>query len=458
MSIHNRKKRIHFVGIGGIGMSGIAEILLELGHRVSGSDQQLSALTDYLEQKGAVIYNGHSAENLKEVDLVVYTSAVKKDNPEISEAKRRGIPLIRRAEMLGQLMSMKFGIAVAGTHGKTTTTSMAGHVLIEAGLDPTVVVGGRLKNLHTNARLGQGKYMVTEADEYDRSFLALYPRIAIITNLEADHLDIYSDINDLEKTFLRFANQVPFDGSVIACDDDIRLKKLIPEMTATVITYGIDKDANVRAVNIQYNEDSAVFDVIYDDKTLGPVKIYLPGEHNVKNSLAVIAMALEMEIPFPKLQKALEKFAGVDRRFEIKKVVNDIMFVDDYAHHPSEIKATISGARNGWRRRIVAVFQPHLYSRTRDFYAEFADSLKDADVVVITGIYPAREEPISGIDAGMISDELLKTGHNDVHYIRNKADVPAFLKSIIKTGDMVITMGAGDIWVYGEKAINEMSV
>ncbi len=439
-------------------MSGIAEILLELGHRVSGSDQQLSALTDYLEQKGAVIYNGHSAENLKEVDLVVYTSAVKKDNPEITEAKRRGIPLIRRAEMLGQLMSMKFGIAVAGTHGKTTTTSMAGHVLIEAGLDPTVVVGGRLKNLHTNARLGQGKYMVTEADEYDRSFLALYPRIAIITNLEADHLDIYSDINDLEKTFLRFANQVPFDGSVIACDDDIRLKKLIPEMTATVITYGIDKDANVRAVNIQYNEDSAVFDVIYDDKTLGPVKIYLPGEHNVKNSLAVIAMALEMEIPFPKLQKALEKFAGVDRRFEIKKVVNDIMFVDDYAHHPSEIKATISGARNGWRRRIVAVFQPHLYSRTRDFYAEFADSLKDADVVVITGIYPAREEPISGIDAGMISDELLKTGHNDVHYIRNKADVPAFLKSIIKTGDMVITMGAGDIWVYGEKAINEMSV
>ncbi len=439
-------------------MSGIAEILLELGHRVSGSDQQLSALTAYLEQKGAVIYDGHSAENLKEVDLVVFTSAVKKDNPEILEAKRRGIPLIRRAEMLGQLMSMKFGIAVAGTHGKTTTTSMAGHVLIEAGVDPTVVVGGRLKNLHTNARLGQGQFMVTEADEYDRSFLALYPKIAIITNLEADHLDIYSDISDLEKTFLRFANQVPFDGSVIVCNDDMRLKKLIPEMTATVITYGIDKDADVRAVNIQYNENSAVFDVIYDDKTLGPVKIYLPGEHNVKNSLAVIAMAIEMEIPFPKLQKALEKFEGVDRRFEIKKVVNDIMFVDDYAHHPSEIKATISGARNGWHRRIVAVFQPHLYSRTRDFYAEFADSLKDADVVVITGIYPAREEPIPGIDAGMISDELLKTGHNDVHYIRNKADVPTFLKSIIKTGDMVITMGAGDIWVYGEKAINEMSV
>ncbi|MGD9898208.1 MAG: UDP-N-acetylmuramate--L-alanine ligase [Calditrichaceae bacterium] len=458
MSIYNRIKQIHFVGIGGIGMSGIAEILLELGHRVSGSDQQLSALTDYLKQKGAVIYEGHSAENLKEVDLLVYTSAAKKDNPEILEAKRRGIPLIRRAEMLGQLMSMKFGIAVAGTHGKTTTTSMAGHVLIETGLDPTVIVGGRLKNLHTNARLGQGQFMVTEADEYDRSFLALYPKIAIITNLEAVHLDIYSDITDLENTFLRFANQVPFDGSVIVCADDVRLKKMIPEMTATVISYGINKDADIRAVNIRYNKNSAVFDVICNDKPLGTVNINLPGEHNVKNSLAVIAMAMEMEIPFKKLQKALEKFEGVDRRFEIKKMVDDIMFVDDYAHHPSEIKATICGAQNGWSRRIVAVFQPHLYSRTRDFYIEFAESLKPADVVVITGIYPAREEAIPGIDAEMISKELLKSGHNAVYYIRDKTDVPSFLKSIIKAGDMVITMGAGDIWVYGEKTINEMSV
>ncbi len=447
-------RNIHFVGIGGIGMSGIAEVLLNLGYNVSGSDRALSDVTEHLASIGARIYQGHSPEYVQDADVLVYSSAVSEDNPEVQEALRRKIPVIKRAEMLAELMRLKFGIAIAGTHGKTTTTSLTGSVLTEGGLDPTLIIGGKVRMLKTNARLGESEFLVAEADEFDKSFLKLIPTIAVITNIEADHLDCYKDMDDLKSSFVNFANKVPFYGRVIVCLDNPGVQEVLSQIKRSVTTYGFNKQADIQASSVEFRDGGVAFDVSYMKYKLGRIQLRIPGEHNVLNSLAAIGVGLELDIPFEKIKAGLEKFTGVNRRFEIKAVVNDIMVVDDYAHHPTEIEATLRGARTGWPgRRIVAVFQPHLYSRTRDFYKEFARAFFEADVLVVTDVYPAREEPIPGVDGNLIADTARTLGHREVHYVQNKDELPNFLLDLVRPGDMVITIGAGNIWKVGEALI-----
>ncbi len=452
-------KKIHFVGIGGIGMSGIAEILLDQGFKVTGSDKQLSEITERLEKLGAKIYEGHSPEYIDEdVDVVVYSSAVKMDNPEIQEAMRRKIPLIRRAEMLAELMRLKYGIGIAGTHGKTTTTSMVGLVLIEGGFDPTVIVGGVLRDLGgTNARLGHGNFIVVEADEFDRSFLQLTPTIAVITTLEPEHLDCYGSVDELKSAFVDFANKVPFYGFVVLCLDEPMIQDIIPQIKKKIITYGLNAQADVQAVDPEFKERTSSYTLIYKGKNLGRVNLQVPGIHNVKNSLAAVAVGMELGIDFEKIKNALEKFRGVYRRFEIRAEINGVMVVDDYAHHPTEIKAVLQAAKEGWKRRVVAVFQPHLYSRTKDFYQDFGRSFFNADVCVLTDVYPAREEPIEGVSGELIADSARKFGHKEVHYVPDKKQIPEYLIKLVKSGDMVIFMGAGDITKICGEFINKLS-
>ncbi|CUS98503.1 UDP-N-acetylmuramate--L-alanine ligase [Candidatus Chrysopegis kryptomonas] len=452
-------KKIHFVGIGGIGMSGIAEILLDQGFKVTGSDKQLSEITERLEKLGAKIYEGHSPEHIDEdVDVVVYSSAVKMDNPEIQEAIRRKIPLIRRAEMLAELMRLKYGIGIAGTHGKTTTTSMVGLVLIEGGFDPTVIVGGVLRDLGgTNARLGHGNFIVVEADEFDKSFLQLTPTIAVITTLEPEHLDCYGSVDELKSAFVDFANKVPFYGFVVLCLDEPMIQDIIPQIKKKIITYGLNAQADVQAIDPEFKERTSSYTLIYKGKNFGRVNLQVPGIHNVKNSLAAVAVGMELGINFEKIKNAIEKFKGVYRRFEIRAEINGIMVVDDYAHHPTEIKAVLQAAKEGWKRRVVAVFQPHLYSRTRDFYQDFGRSFFNADVCVLTDVYPAREEPIEGVSGELIADSAKKFGHKEVHYVPDKKQIPEYLMKLVKSGDMVIFMGAGDITKICGEFINKLS-
>ena len=446
-------RKVHFVGIGGIGMSGIAEILLNQGFEVSGSDKSLTEITDRLTQLGAKVYKGHSPKNLDEVDVLVYSSAVTTDNPEVAAAVERNIPIIKRSEMLAETMRMKYGIGIAGTHGKTTTTSMVGLALTEGGIDPTIIVGGKLSGLGgTNARLGNGEFIVVEADEFDRTFLKLTPVVAALTTLESEHLDTYKDLDDIKTAFTEFANKVPFYGFVVLCLDEPALLEIIPKINKKIITYGTTPHANVRAINISHSEFTSEFTVKYQNEELGKIKLNVPGLHNVKNSLVAITIAKELGIDFPVIKNALEKFSGVYRRFEIK-YNKEILVVDDYAHHPTETTATLSGIREGWNRRLVVVFQPHLYSRTRDFYQEFGRSFLNSDVFICTDVYPAREEPIKGVNGKLISDITQKFGHKNVYYIADKSEIPKFLMKIYKKDDIVITMGAGDIWKYGEKFV-----
>ena len=446
-------RKVHFVGIGGIGMSGIAEILLNQGFEVSGSDKSLTEITDRLTQLGAKVYEGHSPKNLDEVDVLVYSSAVTTDNPEVAAAVERNIPIIKRSEMLAETMRMKYGIGIAGTHGKTTTTSMVGLALTEGGIDPTIIVGGKLSGLGgTNARLGNGEFIVVEADEFDRTFLKLTPVVAALTTLESEHLDTYKDLDDIKTAFTEFANKVPFYGFVVLCLDEPALLEIIPKINKKIITYGTTPHANVRAINISHSEFTSEFTVKYQNEELGKIKLNVPGLHNVKNSLVAITIAKELGIDFPVIKNALEKFSGVYRRFEIK-YNKEILVIDDYAHHPTETTATLSGIREGWNRRLVVVFQPHLYSRTRDFYQEFGRSFLNSDVFICTDVYPAREEPIKGVNGKLISDITQKFGHKNVYYIADKSEIPKFLMKIYKKDDIVITMGAGDIWKYGEKFV-----
>ncbi|MBU1678623.1 MAG: UDP-N-acetylmuramate--L-alanine ligase [Bacteroidetes bacterium] len=446
-------KRIHFVGIGGIGMSGIAEILLNQGFEISGSDLMESEITDRLKSLGVKIYKGHQKENLADVDVLVYSSAVNQVNPEVQEAVERKIPVIKRAEMLAECMRMKYGIGIAGTHGKTTTTSMVGLVLTEAGIDPTIIVGGKLSGLGgTNARLGNSEYIVVEADEFDRTFLKLTPSIAAITTLETEHLDTYKDLDDIKTAFIEFANKVPFFGFVVLCLDEPALQDIIPLINKKIITYGLTQQADVRAVDISYHESSSAFTVIYKGSELGVITLNIPGAHNIKNSLVAVSIAKEMGVDFSIIKKSLESFSGVYRRFEIK-YNKDILVVDDYAHHPTETNATLSGIRSGWKRRLVAVFQPHLYSRTRDFYIEFGRSFLNSDLFICTDIYPAREQPIEGITGELVANAAKSFGHKNVIYEPDKTKVPELLKSLYKSGDIIVTMGAGDIWKYGEKFV-----
>ncbi len=452
-------RKIHMVGIGGIGMSGIAEILLDQGFEVTGSDRSLSEITDRLEKLGATIFKGHAAKNLDKADVVVYSSAVHKDNPELVAAAEKKIPVIRRAEMLAELMRMKYGIAIAGTHGKTTTTSMTSLVLMEGSLDPTVIVGGKLSSFGgTNARLGHGDYIVVEADEFDRSFLQLTPVIGAITTLEREHLDIYTDLEDIKRAFVEFANKVPFYGFVILCLDEPSIQEILPLIRKKVVTYGLNAQSDLRAVNISFHENSSKFNLLRHGRDLGEVTLKVPGMHNIKNSMAAIGIGLELGIGFEEIKKAVESFTGVYRRLEMKADVEGVMVVDDYAHHPTEVQATLSALKSGWpEKRVVAVFQPHLYSRTRDFHDEFGRSFLNADVLVVTEIYPAREEPIQGITGELIVNDARAFGHKEAHYIPDKKQLPEFLSGIVKHGDIVVTLGAGDISKYGEEFIGLLS-
>jgi UDP-N-acetylmuramate--alanine ligase len=446
-------KKVHFVGIGGIGMSGIAEILLNQGFEVSGSDLQRSDITDRLEGLGVKIFEGHSERNLDEADVLVYSSAVNLDNPEVKSAIERKIPIIKRAEMLAEVMKMKYGISIAGTHGKTTTTSMVGLTLTEGGLDPTIIVGGKLSSLGgTNARLGNGEFIVVEADEFDRTFLKLTPSIAALTTLESEHLDTYKDLNDIKSAFIEFSNKVPFYGFVVLCMDEPALQDIIPQINKKIITYGLTTQADVRAVDISYEKLSSSYTVKYNKEGLGKIKLNVPGVHNIKNSLVAVCIATELGIKFDIIKKALEKFTGVYRRFEVK-YDNEILVIDDYAHHPTETSATLAAVRSGWDRRLVAVFQPHLYTRTRDFYLEFGRSFLNSDVFICTDVYPAREKPIEGITGELIVNAAKKFGHKNAIYVRDKNQISQTLFEQKQDGDIIITMGAGDIYKYGEKFI-----
>lgn len=450
-------KKIHFVGIGGIGMSGIAEILIDQGFKVSGSDRTFSEVTERLRSLGAVVYEGHRAENIAhDVDTLVYSSAVGMENPEIVEAQRRKIPIVRRAEMLAEVMRLKYGIGIAGTHGKTTTTSMVSLVLMEGGLDPTVIVGGKLSGLGgTNARLGKGDFIVVEADEFDRSFLSITPTIAVLTTLETDHLDCYRDLDDIKGAFVQFANKVPFYGFVVLCLDEPALQDIMPQLNKKkLVTYGLTPQADLQAVDIRFKENTTTFTVVHGYEEFGQITLQIPGRHNVQNALGAIAVGLQLGVSFEKAKAGIEKFSGVYRRWEKKGEVNGITLYDDYAHHPTECKATLSGSKSGWRRRVVCVFQPHLYSRTRDFYEEFGKAFLLADVLVVTDVYPAREEPIQGVTGELITNAAKQFGHKDVHYVQDKKRIPEYLKTITKSGDIVITMGAGDIWKFGEEFLH----
>ncbi len=433
-------------------MSGLAEILLNMGHRVHGSDRERSELTDYLQSKGATIFIGHHADHVQKADYLVYSSAIPKNNPEMVRATELGVPRIRRAEMLGQLFNRKYGIGVAGTHGKTTTTSMLGSVLMYANQDPTIIVGGKLQNLMTNARLGNGPFLVAEADEYDRSFLTLFPRIGVLTSLEADHLDIYKDLDDLKQTFVKYANQVAFDGVAIVCTDESNLKEILPKIERPVCTYGLEAPADYMAKEIQFEENGSQCNVWERGELLGVLKLNVPGEHNIKNALAAVAAARELNISFEMIAQGLNEFKGVGRRFETIGLKNDILVVDDYAHHPTEVKATIEGAKKGWQRRVVAVFQPHLFSRTQDFYRDFAAVLSRADITVVMDVYPARELPVAGVDGTLITDLLT----NQHFYVKEKEMLTSQLVQIVRPGDLVLFMGAGDIWKYSRELLKEL--
>jgi UDP-N-acetylmuramate--alanine ligase len=447
-------KRLHFVGIGGTGMCGIAEILWNLGYEVTGSDMRNSESTERLEKLGIKIYLEHKKENMNDADVLVISSAVKDSNPEVVFARENKIPVIRRAEMLGELMRMKYGIGVAGTHGKTTTTSMIGHILTEAGLDPTIIVGGRVMSLGSNAKLGQGEYLVAEADEFDRSFLRLTPTIAVVTTLEAEHLDYYKDLEEIKSVFTEFVNKVPFYGSVILCLDEEAIQEIMPGIERPIVTYGLVPQADLVAHSIQFSENQSLFRIRNRGKDLGEISLLVPGIHNVKNCLAALCVGLELEIPFEKMKKALSEFKGVSRRFEIKGEIDGVMIADDYAHHPTEIKATLKAARDGYKKRIIAIFQPHLYSRTRDFYKEFGKSFFDSDLLIVTDVYPAREEPVPGITGELIVSKAKEFGHKEVFYIPRKEEIIPFLSGILKENDLVITIGAGDIYRVGENLVS----
>lgn len=453
--MYGKIEKIHFVGIGGIGMSGIAEVLLNLGYKVSGSDLRGSDITERLGRLGAEIGIGHKADNLKDVDVVVISSAVHDDNPEVVEAKRLHVPVIPRAEMLAELMRMKFGIAIAGTHGKTTTTSMAASILGHAGIDPTIVIGGKLNAIGTNAQLGQGKFLLAEADESDGSFLVLSPTIAVVTNIDADHLDHYSGgIEEIKDTFVKFINKVPFYGMAVLCLDDPNIRAILPRVKKRYMTYGLSSQADIRATHVRHDGFTTSFTAHFKGYRLGEISFTMPGAHNVLNAMACIAVALELDVPFSAIQEGFSRFGGVGRRFTIKGEPRGITVVDDYGHHPAEIKATLAAARLGWpERRIVAVFQPHRYTRTHELFGEFVTAFYDADVLILTDVYAAGEQPVEGATAERLSQEILRHGQKDVTWIPNRELIPQHLLGIVKEGDMVITLGAGSIWQQGEALV-----
>jgi UDP-N-acetylmuramate--alanine ligase len=444
--MYKRYQHIHFVGIGGIGMSGIAEILLNLGYKVSGSDQRRNETIERLERLGAKIFIGHQTANVEGVHVLVYSSAVSADNVEVQTARQRQVPTIPRAEMLAELMRLKYGIAVAGTHGKTTTTSMVGAVLAEGRYDPTIVVGGRVTNLGSNARLGRGEYLVAEADESDGSFLKLAPTIAVVTTIDAEHLDHYGSLEAIRAAFLTFVNKVPFYGAVVLCLDQPNIQMLLPHVEKRIITYGLESGADLVARRLQLSGMTSRFDVLQQGTLLGECVLQIPGRHNVLNALAAIGVGLDLEIPFASIATALAGFAGVQRRFQIRGTAGGVTVVDDYGHHPAEIRATLAAAKAGFDSRVVTVFQPHRYSRTLHLRQEFLTAFNQADVLVVMDIYPAGEAPIPGVSASDLAEGIRAHGHRNVTYLGNdRARVVDHVCEISRPGDLVLTLGAGDV-------------
>jgi UDP-N-acetylmuramate--alanine ligase len=442
---YRKLNHIHMVGIGGTGMNGIAEVLLNLGYKVSGSDIQENDATHRLVRLGAVVAIGHRAENLKDADVVVISSAVREDNVEVQSARARLIPVIPRAEMLAELMRMKYGVAVAGSHGKTTTTSMTAQVLEAGGFDPTIIVGGRLNTIGANAKLGAGDFIVAEADESDRSFLYLSPFIAVLTNIDEEHLDQYQSVDDLKTTFVNFANKVPFYCPVILCLDDPNLQSIIPAIERRVITYGFSAQSDLFARDLAFDQFRSSSTLFAKGKKVGALKLQVPGPHNILNAMAAAAVGLDLDIAPKILLEALEGYTGTGRRFELRKTVGGTMIIEDYAHHPTEIKATLEAAKKGWPRRVVAVFQPHRYTRLARLMTAFATAFNQADVLVLTEIYPAGEEPVPGVNGRALYEEVRQFGHKQVHFEPDLKNVPAVLKGIVLPGDIVLVLGAGNI-------------
>lgn len=443
----NRVKRLHFVGIGGAGMSGIAEVLHENGFIVTGSDSGDGPAIGYLKDLGLTIYPRHEARNVEGADLLVYSSAIAKDNPELLEAKARRIPVIRRAEMLGELMRLKYTLAVSGTHGKTTTTSMLGEIWEAAGEDPTVIVGGVVKGKGSGAKVGRGRYLIAESDEFDRSFLSMMPSSAIITNIDREHLDTYGTLDAVKDAFVAFANKVPFYGQVVVCIDNPNIQSVLSRFTKPVVTYGFSRQAMYRADNLRVQNGISRFDVFRNNELLGDFEIRIPGKHNVQNATATIALSNEENIPLKTVRKALAEFTGVKRRFEFVGEAGGVLVYDDYAHHPTEVLATLQGARDTFPdRRIVVVFQPHLYTRTRDQYEAFAEVFANCDELLVCEIYKAREQPIPGISGKLISDTAIARGHQNARFAGSKEEALEILKKEVRAGDLVLFMGAGDIW------------
>jgi UDP-N-acetylmuramate--alanine ligase len=454
-------RRIHFVGIGGIGMSGIAELLANLGYEVSGSDEKASETTGRLAALGVRISKGHDARHVGAADVVVVSSAIRPDNPEAADAARRHIPVIPRAEMLAELMRLRYGIAVAGAHGKTTTTSMIALVLERAGLDPTAVIGGRLSVFGSNARLGRGDYMVAEADESDRSFLKLSPSVAVITNIDNEHMESYGTWDNLQQAFVDFANKVPFYGAVVACIDDEAVRAIVPRITRRVISYGLGNgndgaQISARDVALEAFSSRAVLwrhSGAERPTMLGPLRLQVPGRHNMQNALAAVAVAIELGIPFERIAAALAGFKGAERRFQLRGEAHGVMVVDDYGHHPTEIAAVVAAARAGLDRRVVLVFQPHRYSRTHQLMDRFATVLAAADEIVLTDIYPAGESPIPGITVDALASVVSRSAPGRVRVVRELSDLPSAVAGLARSGDLVVTLGAGSIGTMGERIL-----
>jgi UDP-N-acetylmuramate--alanine ligase len=440
-----RVRHVHFIGVGGIGMSGLAEILRTLEFDVSGSDLRAGENTKNLERLGVRIDIGHRAENVRGADVIVYSSAIDNENPEVREARLHGIPLIQRAEMLAELMRVKYGIAIAGSHGKTTTTSLVATVLRAAGLDPTVVVGGRMSSLGSNARLGEGNMLVAEADESDGSFLRLTPTIAVVTNIDPEHLDFYKTHDKLKDAFVQFIEKVPFYGLAVLCLDHPHVQDLLPRIQRRHVTYGLSPQATYHARSINYRGLSTSFVAFNRDKSLGEFTVRMPGQHNVLNTLSVIAVADELEVPLDVVKDALSTFHGVARRFTVVDEVDGIALVDDYGHHPAEVEATLNAARRAYEGRILVAFQPHRYSRTENLFDEFTRAFNNADQLFLTDIYAAGEKPIPGITSERLAEAIAQHGHHNVKYAPDRAAMSAELARIAKPGDVVIALGAGDI-------------
>lgn len=455
-------QRIHFVGIGGIGMSGIAEVLLNLGYKVSGSDLKHSGVTARLVSLGAQITEGHRAENVHGAEVVVTSSAIASDNPEVAEARRLHLPVIQRAEMLAELMRLKYGIAIAGMHGKTTTTSMVAAVLAAGGLDPTVVVGGRVDAMGSNARLGKSQYLVAEADESDRSFLKLSPILSVVTNIDREHMDCYRDMHDVERTFIEFMDRVPFYGMVVACWDNEPLRALLPKVERRVVTYGMGEGADIRVTSCDHGGKSgealSEFKVVYRGKDLGKFGLRVPGAHNVLNATAAISVGVGLDINTEDIRRALDEFRGVDRRFQLKGSAAGITVIDDYGHHPTEIRATLAAAKECGYQRVLVVFQPHRYTRTQLLMEEFAEAFHDADEVFVLDIYAASEQPIPGVTAKVLAERVRDAKGRPAEYVAGFDDAIEVIAKNAQADDMILTLGAGNVSQLGPMILDRLGV